>query len=259
MSDTPERARVYGDKEVGLILKRAAEIQDREPAPGLRTRGFTLAELEEIASEAGISVDALRRAAEELDRGPARREPLTWATGEPVTIVLERTIPLEITDDVFEELVVEIQHLAGTHGQPSLLGRTLTWQADTPTKSRSLQILVTSRQGQTRIRIEERLHQLAGGLFGGLMGGLGGGLGIGVGLGVGIEVLGSVAFAVAWPLGVVGLSFMGARTIFSAVSRRRQRELGRLHERLVELVEERGVRPGEALRAPERPRALPEG
>jgi ribosomal protein L13E len=259
MSETPERARVYGDKEVGLILKRAAEIQDREPAPGARMRGFTLAELEEIASEAGISVDSLRQAATELDSGPSRREPFVWATGEPVTIVLERTVPLEIRDDAFEELVVEIQQAAGTHGQPSLLGRTLTWQADTPTKSRSLQILVTSRQGQTRIRIEERLHQLAGGLFGGLMGGLGGGLGLGVGLGVGIEVLGSALFAVAWPLGVVGMSFLGARTIFSAVSRRRQRELGRLLERLAGLVEQRGTRPTDVLDAPERPRALPEG
>ena len=55
MSDEPER---YSDEEVGLILRRAAEIQ--------AGRSMTLAELEVAASEADIDGALVRRAAGEV-------------------------------------------------------------------------------------------------------------------------------------------------------------------------------------------------
>ena len=76
-------------------------------------------------------------------------------------------------------------------GVPSLFGRTLTWRSDT----RSLQLAVSSRDGETQIRIDERLHGLAAGLFAGLLGGGGGRIGMGVGVGVGAGVLGSAVLA----------------------------------------------------------------
>ena len=49
----PSLSRVYGDKEIGQILKRATELQGQEPsAPS--SSGLTLQELEEVAVEAGI-------------------------------------------------------------------------------------------------------------------------------------------------------------------------------------------------------------
>ena len=121
------------------------------------------------------------------------------------------------------------------HGQPSLLGRTLTWRSDTPNNTRSLQVTVNSRDGETRIRAEERLHGIAGGLFGGLMGGVGMGVGMPFGLIVGLEALGSVLFAVVAPLGVVGASYLGARLIFQSVARKRRRALEDLVDRLAEV------------------------
>ena len=108
----------------------------------------------------------------------------------------------EIAEDVFEILVPEIQRVdTGGQGVPSLFGRTLTWRSNTPSNTRSLQLTVSSRDGETQIRIEEQLHGFAGGLFGGLVGGGGAGIGIGVGVGVGVDVLGSVLFSVAFPWG----------------------------------------------------------
>ncbi len=53
MADHPNLPRVYGDKEIGQILKKATELQAREPsAPS--SSGLTLQELEEVAVEAGI-------------------------------------------------------------------------------------------------------------------------------------------------------------------------------------------------------------
>jgi hypothetical protein len=223
---------------VSALLKRAVELQSREGVTSLSgPQGFSLTELEEIAAEAGIAPIHLRRAAAELESHRATSGDWTWATGEPVTLVRERIVPGELPAEAFEALVAEIQTGAGARGQPSLVGRTLTWQTDTPTRDRSLHVVVAARDGETRIHIEERLHQLAGGLFGGLMGGVGGGVGLGVGMGVGLGALGSVLFATLFPVGVIGLSFVAARRTFSAVSRRRQRVLDGLVERLVAAVE----------------------
>jgi hypothetical protein len=70
MVDHPSLPRVYGEKEIGQLLKRATEMQHDEPtAPS--ASGMTLAELQEVALEAGIDPEYLRRAATELEYGPA--------------------------------------------------------------------------------------------------------------------------------------------------------------------------------------------
>jgi predicted lipid-binding transport protein (Tim44 family) len=122
-------------------------------------------------------------------------------------------------------------------GQADLKGQTLTWQSNTPQGERSLQVIVSSRDGRTRIRIEERLNNLAAGLFGGMVGGGGGGIGLGVGLGVGIGALQSAAFATAWPVAIIGGAYLLARRVYGSTAKRRQRALRDLLDRLTELVQ----------------------
>jgi hypothetical protein len=257
MPDEREYRRRYGDKEVGLILKRAAELQRQEPASAVEGGGLTLAELEEIAVEAGIDARHLQRAAAELDAGAARfhREGVERWLGGPVTIELQRSLPGELPESEFESLAAQIQEVADAHGQASLLGHTLTWRSATPEGERSLQVTVSTREGRTRIRIEERLHGIAGGLFGGIMGGVGGGVGLGVGLGVGIGALGSAAFATVFPLAVITGSYLLARSIFGSLAWRRQRVLRELLDRLTEYVE--GATSGQALEPGGPARELP--
>jgi len=112
----------------------------------------------------------------------------------------------------------------------------MTWRAETPNKTRTIQITVNSRDGQTSVRLEENLTQLAGGLFGGTIAGVGGGVGLGVGLGVGINVLGSALFATLFPLGVVGLTYVGSREIYRAIVKRRRRAMGELFEQVFDEV-----------------------
>lgn len=235
---TSERRR-YGDKEVGLILKRAAELQRQEPAAGTDGGGLTLPELEEIAAEAGIDPRYLRRAAAEVDSGGAKFESgkASYFLGAPLTIELERTLTGEVPEEEFSIFVPDIQQAAGGHGQASALGRTFTWQSSTPSGERSLQVTVTSRDGKTRIRIEERLSNLAGQLFGGMLGGGGGGIGLGIGLGVGIGALQSAAFAIAWPVSIIGGAYLLARSIYTSTARKRQRVLRDLLDRLTEHIE----------------------
>lgn len=240
--------RRYSDKEVGLILKRAAELQSTGPEETAAGSGLSLHELEEIAGEAGIDPRNLRRAAAELESGAYREGAWEWLTGGPVAIRLERTIPGELSESEFEGLIPEIQTAADGHGHASLVGRTLTWRSATSQGQRSTQVSIVCRDDRTRILIEERMGGLAGGLFGGIVGGVGGGLGLGVGLGVGIDVLNSVLFSVAFPAGVIGSAYMLARAIFGSIARRRRRRLRELLDQLTLVLIQREA--GKAIETP---------
>ncbi len=235
MSESHKLSRLYGEKEIGRILKRATELQDASTTPS--AAGMTLAELEEIAAEAGIDGQYLRRAARELDTGIG--EPSLWTKflGEELHLFREITLPGELPESGFERIVAVIQRISSLHCQPSLLGRTLTWRAESPNKARTVQVIVTSRDGETHVRIEDNLSQLAGGLFGGIVAGGGLGVGLGVGLPIGIELLGSALFSVAAPLGFVALTYVGTREIYRAVVRSRRRLSSKLLDGIVEEVE----------------------
>lgn len=238
--DTPHLpARRYTEKEVARLLRRATELQRSEPSvpnPG----GFTLAELEEVALEAGIDPRYLRRAAAELQAGG---EADVWEklVGAPIGFVLERTVPGELPESRFEELVPLLS--AGTMGQgnASAVGKTLTWSSRSDSNTSSQQVMVQAREGETLIRVEERLGGFAGGLFGGLLGGVGGGVGIGAGAAVG-GALGLPLFAVAFPITIFAGSYVAAREIFKAHVRRRRRRMQELLDRIAEQVAREAVR-----------------
>lgn len=232
MSDPKLPARVYGEKEIGRILQRATELQHDEPtAPAT---GMTLAELEEIAAEAGIDPRLLRRAARELETTRNDGSLLTRVVGDEVVLVRETTLAGELDEEGFERVVAAIQMSSRDHGQPSLLGRTLTWRSETPTKTRTMQVVVTSRAGETHVRLEENLTQTAVGWMAGMTAGVGVGVGVGVGLPMGIEVLGSMAFAIAAPVGTAVLSAILARAIYRSLVHARRSAVDRLFDVVVE-------------------------
>ena len=232
MNEPTNLPRVYGEKEIGRILKRATELQVEEPTAPTGA-GITLKELEDIAAEAGIDPTYLRRAALEMDSGVHDRSFWAEVAGEEIVLVREVTLDGEVPDRGFEHIATTIQSVSREHGQPSLLGRTLTWRAETANKSRTIQIVVSSRDGHTRVRLEENLSQLAAGLIAGTTTGVGIGVGVGIGLPIGLEVLGSALFAVAAPLGMIGISYIASRAIYRAIVRRRNRAVNELFERTV--------------------------
>ena len=233
MNDPTNLPRLYGEQEIGRILKRATELQHQEPtAPA--AAGVSLQELEEIASEAGIDPRYLRRAALEVDSGLHDSSIWTKVVGDELTLVRELTLPGEVGQGGFERIVSVIQRHSKEHGQPSLLGQTLTWRAETASKTRTSQIVVTSRDGHTQIRLEENLTQLATGLFAGITSGFGIGLGVGVGVPMGSAILGSALFAVAAPVGALGISYIGARAIYRGIVQGRSRRIATLFDAVVE-------------------------
>jgi len=236
MNNLEPMGRRYSEKEVGRLLRRATEMQRAEPTAD-NPEGLTLAELQEIAQEAGIDPGMLQQAAVELETHGVP----TFATrvaGAPIEIRLERLIPGEFPAEDLDELIPLIQTATAGQGMASAVGGTLSWASRSESNTSSQQVLITSKDGHTLIRIEEGVGGLAAGLFGGIMGGVGGGVGLGVGGALG-GLLGSVALAVAFPVAVLGGSYVLARKIFVTQVQRRQKAAETLMDHLAERIEHR--------------------
>ena len=257
MTEANNLPRLYDEKEVGKLLERATQLQREDPVRTAASGGLSLAELEEISAEAGIDPRFLRRAAAELASGATKAEGWERITGERMTLVQEAVVPGELGEEGFERIVEAIQRTAQENGQPSLLGRTLTWQAETAGKTRTVQVTVTSRNGETHMRVVERLHQLASGLFAGTVVGGGTGLGIGAGLPLALNVLGSGFLAVAFPVSTAVLALIACREIYRRIVRKREVAIGALLNAMVEAANQAIA--DHALREPEGPRELPRG
>lgn len=246
-TDPEERAapvRHYNDREIRELLDRATRVP-REPAARtgplparVRTEGLTLAQLEEIAAEAHIDVDRLRRAARELDaERSAHPEGIVGRlAGAPLRIQVERTLPFEVDADSVSVLVASLGSITGDAGESRLVGRSWSWSASV-SSGRRLEIGISLHRGTTRILIQERYGELAGGLFGGVGGGAGVPTGFLLGGMVASKVsaglLATISLAVAIPATVLGGAYLACRTGFRAYVRRRARAIGSIADRLV--------------------------
>src|SRR3982751_5285903 len=253
-------SRRFNEQEVALIIKRASELQQTETTTESNA-GMSLAELEQVAREAGLDPELVRRAATDLDTRVTDQTPNAFL-GAPTALRLERTIDGEVPADEFEQLVLEIQRQLGQVGSAATIGRSLQWTGQSVDRrrvsTRTVQVTISPRNGRTTIRIEERLGGLAGGLFGGLMGGLGGGTG-GFAAGIGLGVLHSgPAFAAIWGSVICG-SYLLARTIYGRVVRGRGDALQSLMSRLAEHVSDTALRAPGLTRPIEEPRSLEGG
>jgi hypothetical protein len=105
--------RRYREEEVAEIFEAAA----RPPAPTAlaRAEGFTLAELQSIGGEAGLSPERIAEAAAavEMRRGAARRKNL----GMPVSVGQTVDLPRAPTDREWEMIVADLRDTFGARGR----------------------------------------------------------------------------------------------------------------------------------------------
>ena len=226
MPDLPSAPRRYSDDEVAHLLKRATELQ-ADNRPAVRGSGLTLPELEEIAAEAGIDVETLRQAADELEVGRQGSRAGRAFFGAPLQIVRARTLPFEADSTRFDQLLAVIQTSLGGSGHAIQIGRTFSWSDEDTRTTRSTVVTVSVGSGRTTVRVQERYNRLAGALFGGVLGGVGGGVGLGP-IAALLAVFGATPLVFAWPVGVIGMTYTACRAGFRARVRGRERLLARL-------------------------------
>lgn len=237
---TPGDGRRYTEREVALVIKRAAELQSRAAEQGAsESEGLSLAELEQVAREAGIDPALIREAAENLDTRH-NADPPSPFLGAPSVISIERTIRGEVSADEYEAIVQELRRTFNDNGIVSTLGRSLAWSSTPQSYGRhasrqQIDVTVSVRNGNTVIHANQSLRGTAGALFGGIMGGVGGGT-TGISMGIGFELFHSVAAAFAmWGVVIAG-TYGLARTLFVNVSRKRGEQLRAAVDRIASHV-----------------------
>jgi hypothetical protein len=147
--------------------------------------------------------------------------------------VFERVVEGELPEAEYAVMVDETRRFLKRVGQVFQLRGSFTWATGGQSR-RHLQILVSVRNGRTRITIQESLGHLVGEAYGALAF-------TGASLGaIPIMALSSllhVPFAVSVPLWVL-TAFAAARLVFRNTARRRQRQLEELAGRLESLAQE---------------------
>jgi hypothetical protein len=253
-----EPRRRYSEDEVQQIIGRAAEIEATNPT---QSGAMTVGGVEALAAEVGIAPAAVRKAVQAVAAPaggagaivtPPEANKPNWWIGGPTRLLIERVVEGEVPEAEFPMMVDEIRRCLNRPGQVSQIGRTFSWtSAGAGGSTRSTEVAVSVRSGQTRISLREGLGSLIGGIFGGIGGGMGGG-GMGPILGIFTHIGSGASVLVAVPVWLA-TTYAVARTSFHYAVRRRQRELDELADRLASLAQSLVPRP--ALSGPRR--ALP--
>ena len=137
--------RRFDDKEVGQILKAAAEMQSSLTKTG-SADGITLQELQRLAEEVGLNPDNIEEAARNL------QPDVSWKSrGSSNSSLLERTIRGEITEETWEDLVTEVRRITGKPGVTELNGSTREWLGGSETES--VMFSATTRGGRTQFKL----------------------------------------------------------------------------------------------------------
>jgi hypothetical protein len=166
-----------------------------------------------------------------------RGQPESKLAGGRMRFEYEVVVEGEMPFDDVDLLVDVIRQNIRSPGQVATVGRSFTWQGQ-PQRS-NLSVSVFPRGGRTTIRVSDNMRAMAGGLFGGLMGGIGGGTsGIWIGLAAKFGGDHRVALAALMWGGAITTTYIAARTAFGYNSRRMERRLTNLSEKLAVQVRE---------------------
>src|SRR6266550_6396455 len=211
--------RRYNDKEIAAIFRAAAEEGPQSPQREVaRDEGLTLAELQSIGTEVGISSEAVAQAARAVDVrvGAASRTFLGLRIGVARTVNLNR----RLTDEEWERLVVQLREVFNARGRTRSDGSLRQWT------NGNLQVLLEPTATGHRLR------------FGTTHGAARGAIGVGFAfLGVTATIAVATALSGTFVSAVPGMAFLflsGAGFIASGALRLPR--WARLRERQMEVL-----------------------
>jgi hypothetical protein len=118
--------RRYGEDEVREIFKRATTERGAKAPASPAPDGLTLAEVQSIGAEVGVSADSIARAAAALDASGSQHR--RAVLGIPVEV--GRMVPLEraLTDNEWEQLVALLRSTFSAGGKISVHGNLREWR-----------------------------------------------------------------------------------------------------------------------------------
>lgn len=109
--------RRYTDEEMAEIFRRATEATPQSTPQSAGATGMSLAELQEIGTEAGIPAEQIALAAQSLDQpvavGPVTRRMI----GLPIAVADDADLGRQLSDEEWDQLVVMARDLFSARGR----------------------------------------------------------------------------------------------------------------------------------------------
>jgi hypothetical protein len=213
--------RTYGDQEVGLILRKATEMQsDGE----VRAEGLSLSALRDIAREIGLDPDLVSEAARQLPSTSAGALTRFFGGGTLHDIHLVHDAPL--SPEQLQELTMAIRSAMQHQGQTQEVMGSLEWKT-TAAEVSPVAVTANTHGGHTTVHIIADRGGAA------VLTGLGSiGLGVFAGVIAGLIIEPGVAGEVA----LMGGGFAGGVTLARSIWRRNTRVFLEKLARLTEAI-----------------------
>jgi hypothetical protein len=160
-----------------------------------------------------------------------QRNNATRLLGAPLRLSWHREYPGIVAEGAYAEIVELARRVVGVPGTIAKLEGLLSWSALAP---HGVTLEITSSRNTTRVLLEERFGNWAGGIFGGIGGGVGGGcIMLPIGVGIAVPMLMPLAL-VSW----LGLVYGACRMIYGRRVRRHAGKLQHLAEGLDRVLQE---------------------
>lgn len=226
--------RRYDDREVGLILKRVAELHERE---GDKTdaRSMSRGEIEQVVTELGISKALVARAVSEISVKDVRNRPVWWLGGK-TDIMFEDVVEGSIDEPTLTRMLEVLRRHLGDPGKVEVEGGARIWSTSQGT-SRRIHFTVVEHEETTTLRLEERMPTDARTTVGGasFAGGFAGFMTV---VPLKVFVVKTVLLMAMGPLAMFGaaLGWLGGRALWKRRSTGREEQLRRAFGEIVELA-----------------------
>ena len=145
------------DHEVRRILQRATELQEGREG-SLAISGPTVSDVQKIGEELGMDAASLQTAIDEVLSGAIPTNRTFW--GGPVAINLERSVPGELAEDDWHEVLGQLRSLFGRTGSVAEIAGAREWDG-TQAVLDPIHISVRSKAGMTKLSVKSDLHGTA--------------------------------------------------------------------------------------------------
>jgi hypothetical protein len=220
MPEGSASGRRYSDREMALILKVASQIEARAPGG----EGYSLAEIQTIAAEAGIDPALVLQAAATLEAERSSRS--AAILGAPTLYRFQRSVAGEVPEGKLGDLVSTIRQVIGREGEVAEVLGSLEWW-DGRSADETTHVQITPQQGRTAIRVTGRYGEAAAIPY--LVAGIGAAIASVV---VGTELHAAVLVELGAIAALWGAAYLGGRSVWRRLADAARRRLHGLADAL---------------------------
>ncbi len=157
--------RSYNEKEIGALIQRATALHEEATGSSQHSHSLSIEEVEHIAAELGLPPEHVRTAALEMEDSLYSNKSLSF-WGGPFVIDQARVVDETMTQEQWEQVVMELRAFTGKKGQADEVGPAREWihaigEGDEGFNFVKTRVAIRPGDGQTSIQIRKHYGGIA--------------------------------------------------------------------------------------------------